>query len=182
MLSCYQEMEDLLNNAHTISDIIDIIQKHSSILYCQYLQHVAEHFKLAAVIEKIEEHHKYINEFCQHKLANHTYLKPFLTTNLTTTITFKLTWNPNDKTLYDIQSLLRRTFKKYSDRAHIVVVRGDWRINMYNLVLVLSINFWTINIYRHWLIMLQWVKRHTVVCLNLSIYHYNDGLFCNYLN
>ena len=41
-----------------------------------------------------------------------------------TTLTFKLEWNPDDKTLNDIQSVLRQAFHERSVYVHIVVIRG----------------------------------------------------------
>ena len=41
-----------------------------------------------------------------------------------TTLTFKLEWNPDDKTLSDIQGVLRQAFHEHSVYVHIVVVRG----------------------------------------------------------
>ena len=70
-----------------------------------------------------------MTEFCQYELTHHIYMKPFLTAKSTiflpsTTITFKLQWHPNEKTLTDIQSLLRQAFHEHSVDVHIVVVRG----------------------------------------------------------
>ena len=123
------EMNDSLDNAHTISDIIDKIQKHSSITCCTYLKGIARRFKVSTVTEKIENYYQIVNQFCQQKLTQHGYIKPFLTANSicfnsSTTITFKLRWSPAEKTLTDIQDLLRQTFEKQSIYIHIVVVRG----------------------------------------------------------
>ena len=123
------ELNDSLDNAHTISDIIDIIQEHSSFTCCSYLKGVAKRFNISAVTEKIEKYYQFVNEFCQYELTQHIYMKPFLTAksiNLTpsTTITFKLRWRPAKKTLSDIQHLLQQTFDEQSVYVHIVVVRG----------------------------------------------------------
>ena len=123
------EMSDSLDNAHTISDIIDIILKHSSLTCCTYLKGVARRFNISAVTEKIEKYYQFVSEFCQYELAHHIYMKPFLTAksiHLTpsTTITFKLRWSPVEKTLSDIQHLLQQAFEEQSVYAHIVVVRG----------------------------------------------------------
>ena len=70
-----------------------------------------------------------MNEFCQHELTHHVYMKPFLTAKSidftpSTTITFKLRWSPAEKTLSDIQRLLQQAFDEQSMHIHIVVVRG----------------------------------------------------------
>ena len=128
-VSRYPEMNDSLDNAHTISDIINVIQKHSSLTSCTYLKGVARRFKISAVTEKIEEYYQLVSEFCQNELKHHIYMKPFLnakSTNIapSTTITFKLRWNPNDKTLSDILELLQLAFDEQSIYVHIVVTRG----------------------------------------------------------
>ena len=123
------EMKDSLDNAHTISDIIDIIQEHSSFTCCSHLEGVARRFNISAATEKIESYYQFMNEFCQCKLTHHIYMKPFLTAKPTdftpsTTITFKLRWSPAKKTLSDIQHLLQQAFDEQNVFVHIVVVRG----------------------------------------------------------
>ena len=56
------EMNHLLDNAHTISDIIDIIQEHSSLTCCTYLKGVARRFNISAVTEKIEKYYQFVSE------------------------------------------------------------------------------------------------------------------------
>ena len=128
-LSKTPNMKHSLDNAHTISDIIDIIQEHSSFTCCSHLKGVAKRFNITAVTEKIETYYEFVDDFCQYKLANHIYMKPFLTAKTfdfapSTTITFKLRWYPNDKTLSDILELLQQAFDEQSVYIHIVVVRG----------------------------------------------------------
>ena len=122
-------MSDSLDNAHTISDIIDVIQQNSSFTCCTYLKGVVSRFNVSAATEKIEEYSKFVDDFCQYKLANHIYMKKFLTSNSiditpSTTITFKLRWSPADETLSHIKHLLQQAFDEQSIYIHIVVVRG----------------------------------------------------------
>ena len=128
-VSKFPEMVDSLDNAHTISEIIDIIYKHSSLTSCSHLKGVAELFNASTAVEKIVKYYEFVDDFCQYKLVNHIYMKPFLTAKSTvftpsTTITFKLRWQPNDKTLSDILELLQQAFDEQSVYVHIVVVRG----------------------------------------------------------
>ena len=113
--------------ANTISPIIDH-NVHSSFTCCSHLKGVATRFNATAAIEKIEIYYKFVDDFCQYKLANHIYMKPFLTATFdftpSTTITFKLRWHPSDKTLSDILELLQQAFDEQSIHVHIVVVRG----------------------------------------------------------
>ena len=131
-VSRFPEMNDSLDNAHSISDIIDIIQKHSSFTCCTYLKGVARRFNIPSVTEQIGKYYQFIHEFCHQKLIQHIYMKPFLNTKSvdftsstsTTIITFKLRWSPAEKTLSDIQDLLQQAFDEQSIYVQIVVVRG----------------------------------------------------------
>ena len=128
-VSKFPEMKNLLDDAHTISDIIDIIQEHSSLTSCTHLKGVAELFNVSAAVEKIKKYYEFVDDFCQYNLANHIYMKPFFTVKSTeftpsTSITFKLRWQPNDRTLSDILELLQQAFDEQSVYVHIVVIRG----------------------------------------------------------
>ena len=122
------EMNNLLDNSQSISDIIDIIHNHSSLTCCSILKGVARRFDIPSVNEKIEKYRQVVNEFCHQKLLDHIYMKPLLTSQLiyftSTTITFKLRWSPAEKTLSDIQDLLQQAFEEQSIYVHIMVVRG----------------------------------------------------------
>ena len=87
---------------------MQVIQGHSSFINCHCLKQVAEHFKLPEGKEKIDV----------------TPLLSYQSGLSSETITFKLEWTPNEKTLADIQSLLRKTFKSLFTHIHIVVARG----------------------------------------------------------
>ena len=122
-------MNDSLDNAHTISDIINVIQEHSSLTCCTYLEGVASRFNVSAASDKIKEYYEFVDDFCQYKLANHIYMKTFLTSNSkeitpSTTIIFQLRWSPAEKTLSHIKHLLQEAFEKQSIYVHIMVVRG----------------------------------------------------------
>ena len=128
-VSKFPEMNDSLDNARTISDIINIIHRHSSLTSCSYLKGVADLFRVSAANEKIEKYYEFVDEFCQYKLANHIYMKQIFSIKSmeltpSTTITFKLRWNPNDKTLSDILELLQQAFDDQCVYVHIIVVRG----------------------------------------------------------
>ena len=130
-VSRFPEMNDSLDNAHTISDIIDIIQEHSSFTCCTHLKGVARRFNIPSITEEIEKYYQFVKEFSHQKLIQHIYMKPFLNTksvdfasSTSTTITFKLRWSPAEKTLSDIQDLLQQAFEEQSIYVHIVVTRG----------------------------------------------------------
>ena len=128
-LSRFRELRASLAGADTIIDLLDIIQDHSSLTCCSCLQHVARYFKITAATEKIESYLKYVEQFCSQTLSKHIYMKPFLTGKTTeitpsTTIVFKLEWRPSEKTLSNIQSVLRLAFNYYCINVHIVVVHG----------------------------------------------------------
>ena len=128
-LNFYEELRIPLQQADTIAKIMQVIQQNSSFINCGYLKYVAKHFKLPAAAEKIDAYCKFVEKFCEEKLTQHSYVTSFLADPSTCllsseTITFKLEWKPNKKTLTDIQSLLRKTFKRHASHIHIVVVGG----------------------------------------------------------
>ena len=128
-LSYYPDLKASLVNAYSISDVMLVLQNHSTFICCSRLKNVAVHFKIASVTEKIKVYFQYLKDFCSRTLTEHIYLKPFITAESMefappTTLTFKLEWNPDDKTLSDIQGVLRRAFHVHSVYVHIVVVRG----------------------------------------------------------
>ena len=114
----------------TLSQIsLNVIQEHSSLTCCTYLEGVASRFNVSGAIGKIKEYYQFVDNFCQYKLANHIYMKKFLTSNSiditpSTTVTFQLRWSPAEKTLSHIKHLLQQAFEKQSIYVRIVVVRG----------------------------------------------------------
>ena len=130
LLFKYPELKTSLYNTRTISDAIILIQEHSSITCCSYLKHVATRLHIPTAVDKIESYYKCVEEFCQKKLTHHIHMKPFIfgksvTFTPSTTITFKLQWSPAEKTLSDVQSILRVAFRDHSTDVHIVMVRED---------------------------------------------------------
>ena len=129
-LSYYPDLESSLINAESISELMRILKNHSSFICCSRLKNVAEHFKTSAVTEKIAVYFQYLEDFCSRKLTKIiNEQKPFISAQSMefappTTLTFKLEWNPDDKTLSDIQGVLRRAFHEQSINVHIVVIRG----------------------------------------------------------
>ena len=128
LLFKFPELKISLNNTNTISEAMVLIQEHSSITCCSYLRSVAERFNISAAVEKIDSYYKCVEEFCQNELTRHIHMKPFIfgksiTFTPSTTITFKLQWSPAEKTLSDVQSILRVAFCAHSTDVHIVMVR-----------------------------------------------------------
>ena len=129
-LSHYPDVKASLVNASCISDVMLVLQNHSTFICCSRLKNVAEHFKVSSVTEKIEVYFQYLEDFCSRKLTKIiNELKPFILAESMefappTTLTLKLEWNPDDKTLSDIQGVLRKAFNEKSVYVRIVVVRG----------------------------------------------------------
>ena len=128
LLFKFSELKTSLDKTSTISDAVILIQEHSSITCCSYLKHVATQLNIPAAVDKIDSYYKCVEEFCQKKLTHHTDMKPLIigksvTFAPSTTITFKLHWNPAEKTLSDVQSIIQVAFRDHSTDVHIVVVR-----------------------------------------------------------
>ena len=128
LLGFYSDLEGPLQATQTINGAMRIVQQHSSVINCSYLQHIAEHFDLPDMKKKIEVYRNEVDEFCQQTIREHSYVRSFMANPQnhilsTQKLTLKLEWKPDDKTLADIQSLIRKTFKSLSDHVHVVVIK-----------------------------------------------------------
>ena len=132
-LAFNHELEPLLQDADTIPKVMRAVQQKSSFINCTILKSVVMHpsFNITAAIEKIDAYYKIVEDFCQHKLTQHSYVTSFLADQSRKedllsyeTITFKLEWNPEKKTLANIQTILSKTFKSLTGSIQVVVVGG----------------------------------------------------------
>ena len=129
LLTSYPELEFSLQGVGTISQIMHVVQRHSSFINCFYLEHIAEEFKLPEVKKEIDNYNKLVDDFCNSKIIQHSYMERFTTNPLqynmscqTIKIKIILEWNPESKTLSDIRSLLRKAFKGLSPLIHVDVI------------------------------------------------------------
>ena len=126
LLCFYPDLSPSLANADKIFDIMRVIQHHSSFTCCSRLEHVADRFRIPAAKQEIRRYLEYMKNFCSQRLTQHIYMRPFIErtseVNLTpsTTITFRLEWNADEKTLADIQSVLRQAFHERQIYVYIV--------------------------------------------------------------
>ena len=129
LLTSYPELELSLQGIETISEVMHVVQRHSSFINCSYLEHIAEEFQLPEVTREINNYNKLVDDFCNNKIIQHSYMKPFTTnppqytmSSQTIKIRIMLEWNPESKTLTDIRSLLRKAFKGLSPLIHVDVI------------------------------------------------------------
>ena len=125
----YRDLKPLLQDADTITEVMLVVEEHSSFINCTYLKAVADNFlKAQEGQKKIDTYEDFVERFCKHTLKEHSYVTSFLVDPTlqplpSETITLKLEWNPIEKTLTDIQDTLNKTFKSLACHIHIVVVR-----------------------------------------------------------
>ena len=131
LLSFYPQLAMPIQNAKSFTKVMQVIQQHSSFINCSYLEHVAEYFKLPEVKEEIDNYNKLVDDFCNSKIIQHSYMKPFTTnppqynmSSQTIKIKIVLQWNPATKTLSDIRSLLEKAFQSLSSLIHVDVISG----------------------------------------------------------
>ena len=74
LLAFHSVLEGPLQAATTFISVMRIVQQHSSVINCSYLQHIAEHFDLADVSKEIDAYHKLVSEFCQQTISKHYYV------------------------------------------------------------------------------------------------------------
>ena len=123
------ELGPPVQEASTITEVMQVVQQHSSYINCAYLKALAGYFNIPRAMKEIDEYLVFVDEFCQHTLTQHSYVASFLTdpsrhSLSSETITFKLDWKPKEKTLANIQAILEKTFKSLASHIHIVVVGG----------------------------------------------------------
>ena len=127
LLSTYADLKGPLESAHSFNSVMCIILEQSSIINCSSLKLVTEHFNLPEVMQELDKYKEQVDEFCQKTIREHSCIKQFVGKQpkhflSTQTITLKLEWNPDKKTLADIQSLIRKTFHGLSDLIHVDVI------------------------------------------------------------
>ena len=129
LLLFYPQLEMPIRNAENVTEVMQVLQQHSSFINCSYLKHVAGYFELSEVTREINNYNKLVDDFCNHKIIQHSYMKRFTTnppqynmSSQTIKIKIMLEWNPASKTLSDIRSLLRKAFKGLSPLIHVDVI------------------------------------------------------------
>ena len=129
LLSFYPQLAMPIRNAESVVEVMQVIQQHSSFINCSYLEHVAEHFKLPEVTKEIDNYNKLVDDFCNSKIIQHSYMKRFTIDppqyNMSSQIIkikIVLQWNPASKTLNDIRTLLEKAFQNLSSLIHVDVI------------------------------------------------------------
>ena len=127
LLSANSDLRGPLKSARSFNSVMCIVLEHSSIINCSSLRLIAEHFNLPEVTRELDVYKEQVDEFCQKTIREHSYVKQFVGEQpkhflSTQTITLKLEWNPDKKTLADIQSLIRKTFHSLCDLIHVDVI------------------------------------------------------------
>ena len=131
LLSYYPQLEMPIRNAENVTEVMQVIQQHSSFINCSYLKHVAEYFRLPEVTQEIDSYNKLVDAFCNSKIIQHSYMKPFTTSppqymsSQVIKIKMVLQWNPATKTLSNIRSLLQKVFQSLSPLFHVDVIGED---------------------------------------------------------
>ena len=129
LLSFYPQLAMPIQDAVSITEVMQVLQRHSSFINCSYLKHVAEYFELPEVTKEIDNYNKLVDNFCNSKIIQHSYMKPFTTnppqynmSSQTIKIKIVLQWNPATKVLRDIRSLISKAFQSLSSLIHVDVI------------------------------------------------------------
>ena len=139
LLSFYPQLAMPIQDAESVTKVMQVIQQLSSFINCSYLEHVAEYFNLPEVTKEIDKYKKLVDDFCNSKIIQHSYMKPFTTNppqyNMSSQIVkikIVLQWNPATKTLSDIRSLLEKAFQSLSSLIHVdVICKGSITVVCY---------------------------------------------------
>ena len=124
VLSLYPELKNDVTATKSLEDAILVVRDHTSLINTNYLQAIAESFKLPNAIDLIEKYNESINEFCEKTPTTHAYGQKFMEQSSghdqKSEVEFVLEWDDDDKRLSDIKSLLAKAFH---DQAKHVMVR-----------------------------------------------------------
>ena len=139
LLSFYPQLAMPIQAAESVTKVMQVIQQHSSFINCFYLEHVAEHFKLPEVTKEVDNYNKLVDDFCNSKIIEHSYMRPFTAnppqynmSSQTIKIKIMLQWNPATKTLSDIHTLLEKAFQSLSPLIHVdVICKGSVTVVCY---------------------------------------------------
>ena len=107
-----------IRSTTSLEEAVNIIFNHTSLINTHYLLKIAKTFKLQAAIDLINQYNSSIDEFCKEIPTQHAYGQMFMTHShlyQSETVEFVLEWDDDDKTLNDIQCLLRKAFCDYSE-------------------------------------------------------------------
>ena len=130
LLTFYPEMQIPLQDANTITEVMAVIQRHSSFTTYCYLEDLVDVFNIAEAKEEIAVYRNFVEHFCQHTLTQHSYVASLLADKSrcllsAKTIIFKLEWGLGDKkTLADIKSILNKTFEILANHIHVKEVQS----------------------------------------------------------
>ena len=125
----FDELQPLLLEASTVSDVLKILCRECTIVDISYLEALIQHFNIDDAKEDIQEYQQMIEDKC-HKLPLHVCLdqefkEPFLTQLQRNTIIFILEWEPTERYLKDIKGLLSKAFGKMAKVVKVIKVERD---------------------------------------------------------
>ena len=123
----YPELIPALQSTSTLQDVLCVVRLNCSLINCSYLEAVSEYCDLDEVDKAIKSYYQTMEHFCEHTLSNHKYVVSFLEDHSKhllgcERITFRLKWETDKRTLFDIRALLEKTFKGVSQYIYIVTI------------------------------------------------------------
>ena len=123
----WDELEPQIANASTVEEVLNVVQSHCTIVNVSYVKLIAEFFKVDEVVTEIETFSQEVNNRCEGLLLkycmNESFRDGYLHQLKCNTIEFFLSWDPSEKELKDISSILWKAFDKYASNIKISNIR-----------------------------------------------------------
>ena len=117
--------------SESLLEILNIVGDYTSLCNISYLEQIAEHFKLKEASNLIKTYDESIETFRKEIPVKHACGQIFMAhfnkhLLKSQTVRFVLEWKADEKTLSDIQSVLRKAFHEHVSQVRInVVTRGS---------------------------------------------------------
>ena len=127
LMLVYTELIPALRNTSTLRQVLCVVRLNCSLINCTYLETVSEYCDLDELDEQIQSYYQTMELFCKHTLSSHKYVVSFLEDHpkyllCCQRVTFRLQWKTDERTLCDIQALLRNAFKEVAQYIYIAAI------------------------------------------------------------
>ena len=126
-LGLFHQLRDAVLSITSIEEAINVVCDHTSLINTNYLLAIAKKFKLQDAIALINQYDDSIDEFCQKIPIVHTYGQEFMLHSSrhlqkSEKVEFVLEWDDDDKTLTDVQGLLRNAFHEHAEYVMVIKI------------------------------------------------------------
>lgn len=126
-MGLFHQLRDAVLSTTSIEEAINVVCDHTSLINTNYLLAIAKKFKLQDAIALINQYDNSVDEFCRKIPIAHTYGQEFMLQSSrhlqkSEKVEFVLEWDDDDKTLKDVQGLLRNAFHEHAEYVMVIKI------------------------------------------------------------